>query len=173
MRLVFGITALIGFILALIVHVSALLGVDVAARFHGVWFLHAALFVVFIPFVIFARRDFGAQPSLIQIGAALPRWVVAIGLIIFVYAVVNFLIFMAGTEGGSPSIRDGKYLLLEHGKLIRELTASEYWALQTNVVRGFSGHWLVLFFVPAAYFLGKKSNRSFEADGFVAAEFKS
>jgi hypothetical protein len=55
MRLVLGITALIGFILALMVHVSALLGVDVAARFHGVWFLHAAIFVVFIP--LFLSRD--------------------------------------------------------------------------------------------------------------------
>ncbi len=154
------------------VHVSALLGVDVAARFHGVWLLHVAIFVVFIPFVFIARRDFGAQPSLMQISATLPRWVVAIGLLIFVYALVNFLIFMAGTKGDSPTIRDGQYLLLEHGKLIRELTASEYQALQTNEVRGFSGHWLVFFFVPAAYFLGKKSNKSFAADGSAAAKLK-
>jgi hypothetical protein len=162
LRLVLGTTALAGLILSLTVHVSALFGVDVASRFHGVWFLHAGIFVVFIPFVLFARHDFGAQPSLMQIGATLPRWVVVIGLIIFVYAIANFLIFMAGTEGGSPTMRDGKYLLLNHGKLIRELTASEYSAFQANVVRGFSGHWLVFFFVPAAYFLGNKSNNSFK-----------
>lgn len=172
MRLVLGITALIGFILALMVHVSALLGVDMAARFHGVWLLQAVIFFVFIPFVFITRRDFGTQPSLMQISAALPRWVVAMGLIILVYAIVNFLIFMVGTEGGSPTIRDGQYLLLEHGKLIRELTASEYRALQTNEVRGFSGHWLVFFFVPAAYFLGNKSNKSFEADGCATAQLK-
>jgi hypothetical protein len=79
---------------------------------------------------------------------------------------------MVGAEGGSPTIRDGQYLLLEHGKLIRELTASEYRALQTNEVRGFSGHWLVFFFVPAAYFLGNKSNKSFEADGCATAQLK-
>jgi hypothetical protein len=71
------------------------------------------------------------------------------------------MVFISGTEGGSPTIQDGKYLLLDHGKLIREITAGEYAAFRANQVRGFSGHWLIFYFVPAAYFLGWKSNNSF------------
>jgi hypothetical protein len=158
LRLILGVTALVGFLLSMAVHFTALSGVDVASHVRGVWLLHGGIFLVFVPFVFYARYDLGTQPSLGQVSAVLPRWVGVVGLVIFVYAIANFLIFIAGTEGGSPAIQDGKYLLLNHGSLIRELTAAEYSAFQANVVRGFSGHWLVFFFVPAAYFLlGPKS----------------
>jgi hypothetical protein len=42
---------------------------------------------------------------------------------------------------------------MEHGKLIREITATQFAAFKANEVRGFSGHWMVFYFVPAAYFL--------------------
>jgi hypothetical protein len=159
-RLSLGALALAGFVLPLAVHVSALLGVDVNARLPGVWLLHVGILVVFLPLVIVLRRDFGAKPSFRQIAAALPRWVIAVGVLIFVYAFANFFLFMAGSEGGGPSIQNGKYVLLNHGTLIRELTASEYVRFQANIVRGFSGHWLVFYYFPAAFFLCRKADRS-------------
>jgi hypothetical protein len=161
LHLLIGTIALVGFILSLVVHISSLLGLDVAAYFYGVWFLHLGIFAVCVPLAIYTRMD--SQPSLGQVATALPRWVVTVGVVICVYAVANFIIFIAGTEGGSPTIRDGKYLLLEHGKLIREITASEYTAFQVNALRGFSGHWLVFYFAPTIYFLFlSKSNNSFK-----------
>ena len=161
LRAFLGTAAAVGFLASFLVHIAALFGVDVAARLPGVWLLHFGVFAVFVPFVLFARRDFGAQPSLLQISAALPRWVVILGGAIFAYAIVNFIIFIAGTQGGSPTVQDGKYLLLNHGKLIREITAGEYAAFKANEVRGFSGHWLVFYFAPAAYFLGWKAPKPF------------
>jgi hypothetical protein len=79
--------------------------------------------------------------------------VVAVGIAIFAYAILNFLIFMKLTEGGNPSIQDGKYVLLNHGTLIREITQAEYHSFCANEVRGFSGHWLVFYFMPFAYFM--------------------
>jgi hypothetical protein len=155
-----GAVALAGFILSLVVHASALLGVDVAARFSGVWLLHVGIFIVFFPLILFVRKDFGAKLSLKQVGVTLPRWVIGVGVLIFLYAFANFLLFMAGSEGGSATMQNGNYVLLSHGTLIRELTASEYVQFQANVVRGFSGHWLVFYYFPAAYFLGRKSDRS-------------
>lgn len=83
----------------------------------------------------------------------MPRWVAVIGAGLFVYSMVNFLLFALHSAGGNPVLQQGKYLLMNHGKLIREVTASEYAALRTNELRGFSGHWLLFYFVPAAYFL--------------------
>jgi hypothetical protein len=160
-----GVVALVGFVLALVTHLLALAGVDVAARVHYVWLLHVGIFVVFIPFVICVRMDFGSPPAMSQIRATLPHWASVCGIAIFAYALVNFLIFMVGTEGGSAEIRDGKFLLLNHGTLIRELTAAQYAAFQLNDIRGFSGHWLVFYSVPAAYFLlGDRSNNSFKGN---------
>lgn len=156
MNRIFGLAALVGFIISLIVHISALLSIDVLTDFPYVWLLHVGIFVVFIPFVFSSRKTLGVKPKFAEIRAAFPTWVVVVGICICAYAVLNFGLFMVATEGGSPSIRDGKYLLLNHGKLIRELTFAEYTAFRTNEVRGFSGHWLVFYFVPFAYFAFRK-----------------
>ena len=63
------------------------------------------------------------------------------------------MLFMFATGGGSPSIQDGKFVLQSHGRLIRALTEPEYTAFKANEIRGFSGHWMVFYFVPFAYFL--------------------
>ena len=162
LRLLFGAAAAIGFVASLLVHIAALLGVDVAAHFSGVWLLHIGIFAVFIPFVLFSRQNLGSQSSLLQIATTFPRVVTILGATIFAYAIVNFMLFMAATEAGNPTIQDGKYLLLNHGKLIREISLGEYSAFKANEVRGFSGHWLLFYYVPAAYFLGWKSNNSFK-----------
>src|SRR4249919_420781 len=162
-RPLIGTVASMGFVASSLVHAAALFGVNVKAQLPGVWLLHFGIFAVFIPFVLFASRDFGARPpSLSQISAGLPRWVVVLGIVIFVYATINFALFIAGTDGGSPAIRDGKYLLLDHGRVIREISAAEYSSFKVNEARGFSGHWMAFYFVPAAYFLGWKSNNSFK-----------
>jgi hypothetical protein len=66
---------------------------------------------------------------------------------------VNFIFLAATTEAGSASIEGGKYVLTEHGKLVRELTEPEYTDFRAKQVRAFSGHWLVFYFVPFAYFM--------------------
>lgn len=88
-----------------------------------------------------------------------PNWVAVVGIVLFVYAIVNFFLFMLYSEGGSPAVQDGRYVLVSHGKLIRELTASEFTALKANVLRGFSGHWQFFYFVCSAYFLFWESGR--------------
>ena len=148
-----GVVALAGFLLSLVVHVQALMGMDVASSIPSVWFLHVGIFVVFLPFVLLSRKDFASNGSLFGMAKGLPLWVAMLGGGIFFYALVNFALFMVHTEGGNPTFENGKYLLMEHGKLIREITAAEYSAFKVNEVRGFSGHWLVFYFVPAAYFL--------------------
>lgn len=65
---------------------------------------------------------------------------------------------MLKTEGGTPSIVDGKFLLTNDGAVMRELTAAEYASFESNEVRGFSGHWLVFYFVTLAYFLFRKKS---------------
>jgi hypothetical protein len=153
LRYALGSLALVGFLASLIVHFQALMGIDVASSVPSVWFLHGGIFVVFLPFVLLSRKDFTGNKSLFAMAKGLPRWVAALGGVIFVYAIINFAVFMVNTDGGSPVAENGRYLLMEHGKLIREITATEFAAFKANEVRGFSGHWLVFYFVPAAYFL--------------------
>lgn len=148
----FALLALTGFLLSAIVHVAALAGVDVSEHVPFVWALHAGVFIVFIPFVFSSRKTFGKKPSLSDLRTLLPGGVVLAGSVLFIYAFANFLIFMSSMGGGSPAIRAGKCVLENHGRLVREITCSEYTALRANELRGFSGHWLVFYFAPLAYF---------------------
>ncbi|MBB6241945.1 hypothetical protein [Rhodanobacter sp. MP1X3] len=152
-RYALGFAALAGFLISLAVHVEALMGVDIASSIPSVWLLHAGVFVVFGPFVFFSRKDFVGNQSLLSMAKGLPPWAAVLGGAIFVYAIVNFALFLLHSEGGNPTVENGKYLLMEHGALIRELTPTEFTALKANELRGFSGHWLLFYFVPAAYFL--------------------
>ena len=70
----------------------------------------------------------------------------------FAYALINFALFFFLSKGGVPDVRDGKYVLHNHGQVIRELSEDEYELQKAYVVRGFSGHWMVFYLVPALVF---------------------
>jgi len=144
--------AFLGFVLSLTVHITALLGMDLSTTIPFVWSLHVGVFVVFIPFVFSSRKVLGAKSGLTKIREFFPVWVLALGTVIVAYAFVNFMLFFLASQGGSPAIHDGKFVLQDHGRLIRELTAGEYAAFKANELRGFSGHWLPFYFLPFAYF---------------------
>jgi hypothetical protein len=158
-RRILALAALAGFLGALAVHLAALSGIDVAEPFPAVWMLHVGIFVVFGPYVFSSRKTMGSRPSWAQYRDNVPSWVLWTGLGIFAYAFLNFALFMSATEGGNAALREGKYLLLQHGTLIRELTQAEYAAFKANEVRGFSGHWMLFYFMPFAYFGFSKAAR--------------
>ncbi|WP_162999380.1 hypothetical protein [Burkholderia sp. Nafp2/4-1b] len=154
-----GTVALVGFVISLLVHVTALMGVNLAARVPDIWLLHIGIFIVFMPFVLVSRKELGRERTLWRLRKGLPNWVAVVGTMLFIYAITNFFLFMLHTEGGNPAVQDGRYVLLNHGKLIRELAPSEFTAFKANELRGLSGHWLLFYFVSAAYFLFWKPAR--------------
>jgi len=156
MKTALGLLALLGLLLSLTAHLAALIGIDVLEFVPFVWVLHVGIFVVFVPFVLIRGREPGSLRNAPLTAQEFPRWVVKLGAALFIYTFVNFLLFVIATEGGSPEIRGGKFVLQDHGKFIRELTAQEYSRSQANIVRGFSGHWMLFYFVPCAYFLFRK-----------------
>jgi len=93
----------------------------------AVWALHIGIFVVWIPTVLLARRftrgvnrkDFW---KIALIGC--PKWMRQALYVIFGYAILNFLYFFAMTVNRPPS-RGGD--------------------TPPEVVRGFSGHWMVFY----------------------------
>jgi hypothetical protein len=154
-----GLIAAAGFTAALVVHLLTFAHIDLSEGFPFVWSLHIGIFLVFLPFVFLARKSFGADITLTKVRASVPQWASTFIIIAIVYAFVNFALFFFLSEGGRPDVRDGQFVLQNHGKLIRFLTEEEYHLQRAYVLRGFSGHWLVFYLVPAVYFLfGPKPN---------------
>jgi len=152
-----GWLALAGLLLSLAVHVSALLRVGPTADLAAYIPLHLGIFVVFLPVVLSARKRFDGHARLRDLRAMFPDWVVVLFALTLVYAVVNFFLFMLATGGGSPSMTaGGQYVLNDHGRVVREISAQEYAGFRANEVRGFSGHWIYFYFIAFAYFMLRK-----------------
>jgi hypothetical protein len=64
--------------------------------------------------------------------------------IVYVYAILNFFLFM-GSMPGVPTERDGKYILSNHGTVIKEISFEEYKYYQRKEAIGFSGHWMLFY----------------------------
>lgn len=169
MNALFAWTALSGFFLALAAHIAAICGVDVAGRYPFIWGLHFGIFIVLIPVYFSMKSTFGAKPALIQLRNEFPRWVLVLGVCMMAYTLINFLLFIFNSEGGTPTLKHGKYVLLNHGTLIREISESEYRQFMANIARGFSGHWLFFYFFSFAWFKLRKNPDSCQATPDIAA----
>jgi hypothetical protein len=88
--------------------------------------------------------------------APMPIWARYVVKAFFAYALINFALFFFLSKGGVPEVREGKYVLHNHGDVIRELSEDEYELQKAYVVRGFSGHWMVFYLIPALYFWYRK-----------------
>ena len=152
LRLPVATLAFLGLVSSLVVHVAAVCGVDLSSTHPQVWALHVGVFVVFFPFVFASRRVFGNKRTWTQMKEAYPRWLVGAGVVLMAYVMVNFAWGMWALDGGSPDIRDGQYVLQQHGQVIRTLSADDYRGYKAWEVRMFSGHWLIFYFMPLAFF---------------------
>lgn len=152
--------AVAGFILGLIVHLAAVSGYDLSRDIPFVWILHVGVFIVFVPGIIYMRqnkayqqlaaekqwRSGGVKQQFQVLFGGTPLWLRLTMVMMFVYAIVNFLLFMM-SQHGVPDIREGEYILHNHGEIIRTITEEEYYHYRANELRGFSGHWLLFYSV--------------------------
>jgi drug/metabolite transporter (DMT)-like permease len=154
-RSALGLIAAAGLVASLGVHGLALLGVPLQDEVPGVWLLHAGIFVVFAPVVFYLRRKAeGDDPMGIFKG--MRPWASVALVVLGIYAFLNFFMAMSSLGEGSAELRDGKYVLQNKGRLIREISASEYKANRAATLRAFSGHWMLFYAVPCFVFLFRR-----------------
>jgi hypothetical protein len=161
MNIALGLISLLGFSLSLVAHVFALNGVDIESEVPALWALHVGVFVVFIPMVVQLRRmqDKGEGMAIFR---GIPTWAGGALVLLIPYVLVNFISSIGSGFEGSPAILDGQYVLQYKGKLVRVITESEYRAHLADVLRGFSGHWLLFYYLPLTHFLLRRSEESEE-----------
>ncbi|WP_394537737.1 hypothetical protein PRJ39_16850 [Lysobacter enzymogenes] len=155
---IFGLLALCGFVASLAVHLRTFWGytLDLPGGEH---LLALALPLVFAPLVLDTRSIPPEQRNIAGLPGKLPRWAIAMVVAVAAYAALNFILNVL--HEGSPAVSDGSYVLQEHGRVIREITAQQYREAVVRQVRGFSGHMLPFYLLPAIWFLfAKKAQRS-------------
>jgi hypothetical protein len=163
MKQFFFFFAVAGWILSLIVHALALNDVNVTESAPYVWALHVGIFVVWLPAIIYLNKNqelrelkktnpFATMNPVTVFRIFFkntPTWLIVIAIAGFFYAFINFMLFMK-TQLGTPEIKDGQFILTNHGQMIKTLTEQEYHHCKANEVRGFSGHWIAFYGMAAA-----------------------
>lgn len=153
---------------SLIAHLSSIAGFDLIEKFPFVWFLHIGVFIVVIAAIFTLRKlpvmqDHQIRNSPLKVLKTLingtPYWLIAIAVAGFIYAGINFSLF-ATSQIGSPEIKDGQFILQNHGQFIKTITEQEYHHYQANIVRGFSGHWLAFYGIGLALLYPFKNRRN-------------
>jgi hypothetical protein len=130
--------------LSLAVHLSTFLGVDPMEEIPGVMLLHVLIFIPFVAAALYVKKIDAPPRERRQVATRhAPLWLRIMAGVFFAYAIVNFALFIALSQGGVPTEEHGKYVLSAHGHVIRKLTERELHQQQAGVVRGFSGHWMV------------------------------
>ncbi len=124
-----------GFLLSLVAHVSARAGTDLKLG-NGVFVLHGGIFLVWLPAMLIAMRlgrgkagtwGFGFS-SWKQVLSGCPRWMTYLLIALFAYVFLNFFLFM--------------------GKVQPQSSPTD--PASPEVIRGFSGHWLLFYYAAFA-----------------------
>lgn len=166
---------LAGLYLAIVipVHFSTYFGFDPEAVTPMIWGLHLFIFVMFIPLVK-SRGKSGAkgQRGEGMFGKDAPKIYENLLRVLALYVFVVFVWFLIFSEGGHPSMENGKYVLMNKSVVVRELTEQEFHYQRGLVIRGFSSAWLLFGSMCFMTFLQQcRSNRS-RGDSLVDAETK-
>jgi len=104
--------------------------------------------------ILDAKKEFGEveKSKLYDLVRSTPDLMKLLVFMVVLYALGNFFYSVLHLMEGSPSLRGGSYIVENRGELIREITLEEYEKLKRLEIRAFSGHWLIFFLMPTAYF---------------------
>jgi hypothetical protein len=89
------------------------------------------------------------RPSAIAVVRAVPAVATVGFLALSIYFMINFFSLIDAMGPGSPVDRDGEFLLMDHGRLVRHLDRAEFIHLQTIEARGLLGHAVIFSLIAA------------------------
>lgn len=144
--------AAFGLVASAATHVATFFGVNPLGAGPGIMVLHALIFVVWIPTVVFVVRRMSGGNDRWAFWAVVtrhaPLWMKALSIVLAAYAFFSFFFveFVLNREG-VPSTSSGQKALVSHGKVIRRLSDEEYERHQAYSIRGYSGHWMMFYAV--------------------------
>jgi|GEM_PF-1301671 len=152
-------SAVAGFTLSLIVHLSSIIGINVNKYVPWVWVLHIGFMILIIPILFDSFPILSPMHRMRRFLVPLPPSARQLLIGFGIYALINFGIFFLSpwAHEGSPAIREGRYVLLDQGPsgqqaIVRSISEAEYDRRTAAQLRAFSGHWMLFYLLSALYF---------------------
>lgn len=158
-----SVVAALLFIASLSVHTLTIFEINIGEIIPNIWLVHIIILALIVPLGILLRAEDNAKAegNNNRQEKSFPTWLGVAYCLLGIYVAANFLIFSWGAEG-QPDIQNNKYVLHNHGHVIRELDKKEYDIAKAQTLRGASGHWLIFSFAAATigYFMSRKDSDS-------------
>jgi hypothetical protein len=151
-RKILGIVGFGGMGVSVMVYLTSFFGFTFAN--HPVLFvsLHGGVFVLLAPMFLV---DYSSLRNMVffwkVFGAAMPSWAIPTLKILGGLAIAHFILFLLLTHATSPTVKDGQYVLDDHGRTIRVLSQEEYLRFKGWELRMFAAYWTFFYAVPALY----------------------
>ena len=134
--------------------------IDVENQLPYLWVGHLFVFVTFAPAVAVGRDLAGStrRPDYWKLALRyIPAFFRFATYGMFFYFIANLVTCLLLMDFGSPGYFHGQAALLEHGTLLRYLSAAEFQKMNNYEARLFSGADLVFFFISAALLTSAKN----------------
>ncbi len=114
--------------------------------------LHIGIFVLVAPMIAIENSTTSNRTSSWKrFEQGKPKWVVLSIKLLGLFFAVHFVLFLVQSHGATPEIKNGIYVLDNHGKLVKTLTLSEYRKLKVGELRLFATGWLFFYAMLTAY----------------------
>ena len=150
-KLILFLFSSLGLIISILTHIALHLDYNVQDSPVSPFLLHIGIFLTFAPalilFILENKNEVdenNRKPGLRILFKISPKPLILLTFIIYIYAILNFFLFM-GSMPGSPTEKEGGYILSNHGKVIKEISFEEFKYYQRKEAIGFSGHWMVFY----------------------------
>ena len=144
--------SIIGLIASIGVHIATFFPSQV--NLDAAWVLNGALCAVWTPLAMLGTQKLFDLTTVGQKWVLIPRyapeWTKRVAAVMLFYAMFNFFFTMiALNNGGFPAIVDGQMVLHTYnfGRVISDLTPSEYAVHMAYITRVHSGHWIFFFWM--------------------------
>lgn len=94
----------------------------------------------------------------------MPKWVVPTIKLLGAFFALHFFLFLVESHAAAPKVKDGEYVLDNHGQIVKVLSEREYLDLKGAELRLFATGWIFFYFVPAAYWWFPRNRELLPAD---------
>jgi hypothetical protein len=147
-----AIISICGLLASIVIYVQSYRGATMDGIARWAILLHIGIFVLLVPMY---AMEYPAvkQRSFFLKGFArgMPKWVVPGIRSLGLFFAIHLVLFLVQSHAAVPEVMNGEYVLNDHGKIVRALTQSEYYAQKGAELRLFATGWLFFYFVLTAY----------------------
>ncbi len=151
----FFLFSIFGLLVGIIIHFSAIIGINLFYKSSYFMILNFGIFVVWIPSIFQMRQNLKKErlsnPQKLSskliyklMFQGKPKFVMILSKTFLIYASIYFVFYLLKTKG-IVGIIDGDYVIHNHGNIVEKLTLEEYQKYRAFEISGMTSHILGFF----------------------------